>query len=594
MAEQLTQIMISKAVEHRDLLKAAFRDPGVTAYNRLEPRPRTENFERSLRAEVRDALWLLTRQWQMGELEAEDAGSAIDARLMTKKKFLDRAFVKEGQAFKYDDSVPLEGFVEKEKVSFSYALKVQFSHYFLKLHPNALRLKYLPAYQSSYAMDTGLDNQFRGQVDGQNLYTATKKRVLDGEKIYNDIGSGSFDTKAAIDPLDLAAMTQVKNKFKAYYERLFLQPSGGEDNAWHPQQLDYQFSVATPNEANSQIVLGANQYYQGRLDWYAFDQISNARAVSVGRELQGVTESTEAISFIPTGTVFKGMPAARFWEMEDRQIDFGKLNAKTTDHLLLSFAEFGLVYGNDWFVIPYKLPVNTLCEVKALVVTDVFGDRTLVEAADEGVDNQWQRWSMFNLSNQGHIGQYNRLFFLPSTLTTTLESDSLEQVNFIRDEMANMVWGIEDIIPDATSKGINGHEAASKEGVELPAIAQSDAKIRYLLGTTVPENWIPFLPVQKPGSVSDIYFQRASMPDLSSGSTSVVKAKGVMLTEVPKPYYINEEEIPYAGTIVTRSFQRTRWYDGKTFLWIGRQRQTGRGEGNSHLRFDQAEPINKG
>jgi hypothetical protein len=49
--------------------------------------------------------------------------------------------------------------------------------------------------------------------------------------------------------------------------------------------------------------------------------------------------------------------------MEDRQIDFA-VNAKTTDHLLLAFAEFGLVYGNDWFVIPYKLEVNTLCEYR--------------------------------------------------------------------------------------------------------------------------------------------------------------------------------------------------------------------------------------
>ena len=30
-------------------------------------------------AEVRDALWMLTRQWQMGEFEGDDAGSPIEA-----------------------------------------------------------------------------------------------------------------------------------------------------------------------------------------------------------------------------------------------------------------------------------------------------------------------------------------------------------------------------------------------------------------------------------------------------------------------------------------------------------------------------------
>ena len=45
---------------------AAF--PTVTLWNRLEGRPRTRGFDRALRAEVRDALWMLTRQWQIGRV----------------------------------------------------------------------------------------------------------------------------------------------------------------------------------------------------------------------------------------------------------------------------------------------------------------------------------------------------------------------------------------------------------------------------------------------------------------------------------------------------------------------------------------------
>jgi hypothetical protein len=54
---------------------------------------------------------------------------------------------------------------------------------------------------------------------------------------------------------------------------------------------------------------------------------------------------------------------------------------------------------------------------------------------------------------------------------------------------------------------------------------------------------------------------------------------------------VNEEEVLYSGTIVTRSYQRTRWYDGRTYTWLGRYRETGRGEGSSNLRFDQIEPV---
>ena len=53
----------------------------VTVWNRLEGRPRTVEFDRALRAEVRDALWMLTRQWQLGEFRGDDAGSPVLAQL---------------------------------------------------------------------------------------------------------------------------------------------------------------------------------------------------------------------------------------------------------------------------------------------------------------------------------------------------------------------------------------------------------------------------------------------------------------------------------------------------------------------------------
>jgi hypothetical protein len=394
----------------------------------------------------------------------------------------------------------------------------------------------------------------------------------------------------AIAPGDVTAMNKVLELYLTWFTRQYSQPAEPNDQSWHPQTLDYQFALAAPYADGRQEVLEANSYYSGRLDWYAFSENLRSGGLTNAAGSPAV-EREEIISFLPAPAEFKGMPNPRFWEMEERQIDFGKINAKTTDHLLMLFAEFGLIYGNDWSVIPYKMPVNTICEVKGLVVTDVFGERTWIRAANDGDENIWQRWSMFNISNKDAIGLYNRQFFLPSTLVNTLQSEPLEQVNFIRDEMANMVWGIEDIIPGATGKGINGHEAANQTGVLPPPIIDSTAAIRYLLGTSVPENWIPFLPVQKPNSVQDIHFQRAAMPKLGVPPVDVVKAKGVLLNEVPAPYFIHEEEIPYSGTIVTRAIQRARWYNGQTYLWFGRYRETGRGQGGSNLRFDQIEPL---
>lgn len=54
-----------------------------------------------------------------------------------------------------------------------------------------------------------------------------------------------------------------------------------------------------------------------------------------------------------------------------------------------------------------------------------------------------------------------------------------------------------------------------------------------------------------------------------------------------EPYFIHEEEVPRAGTILRQQFQRTRWRGGRAVVWLGATRETGRGEGSSGLAFDQ-------
>ncbi len=53
-------------------------------WKRLAPRSRTESFERNYQAQVRDPLWFLARQWQMGEFQGEDAASPYWVRLSAK------------------------------------------------------------------------------------------------------------------------------------------------------------------------------------------------------------------------------------------------------------------------------------------------------------------------------------------------------------------------------------------------------------------------------------------------------------------------------------------------------------------------------
>jgi hypothetical protein len=61
--------------------------------------------------------------------------------------------------------------------------------------------------------------------------------------------------------------------------------------------------------------------------------------------------------------------------------------------------------------------------------------------------------------------------------------------------------------------------------------------------------------------------------------------------ETEPPLRIAEEEIPRDGAVVTRSFQYARWFGGRSYLWLGRAKRTGRGEGSSGLRYDSADLV---
>ena len=62
----------------------------ITSWTRLEPRPRSTAMRASLEAQLCDPLWLLGRQWQLGEFQGEDAGTPVQARLRAESMRLSR------------------------------------------------------------------------------------------------------------------------------------------------------------------------------------------------------------------------------------------------------------------------------------------------------------------------------------------------------------------------------------------------------------------------------------------------------------------------------------------------------------------------
>lgn len=57
---------------------------GTVVNNRLEASTRGTDLLPGLHARVHDPLWLLARQWQLGELDGQDAGTPVQGALVTR------------------------------------------------------------------------------------------------------------------------------------------------------------------------------------------------------------------------------------------------------------------------------------------------------------------------------------------------------------------------------------------------------------------------------------------------------------------------------------------------------------------------------
>lgn len=600
-----TQILRAEQVFSKDLI---FRIPRVINFNRLESRPRTLDFTRSLRAEVRDPLWLLTRQWQFGEFKGEDAASSVTSRIAFRHEPIDRLAFRDQSAFEFkSETMPLETRVERERIpltvrekttgeTFSDALfAVQWGKLFLRL----LRARTLQAHYSLYLQkyplrvlpDTtpGAEQQVR-DPDADQIRISVGSRIADGVAIKRAVENGTHDPWLDGEPGgDKADLKTIAAEFAATCRRkllrLFTQPETDADTAWLQNHLEYQFSVAG-QRTDPQTVLFSEQYHQGHLDWYSFDSVHNRTSI-LDPEPTPTVLPEEVESFLPANVRFKGQPQPRFWEMEESQTDFGKIETSTTGLLHMMLAEFALIYSNDWFMLPHPMNINTVCEISGILVDDTFGRHTLIRPAGRGPETAWQRWAMFRLTERQQTKSSNNRFYLVPAVGKVLESPPLERVNFMRDEMANMVWGVENIIPSQAGIGISGYETSQPtETPAKPTTTDENVRIRYLLGTTVPTNWIPFIPVHAENSVSEIRLQRARM-------VGGEPPRGRILREPRSPYFVEEEEVPRTGVYVERSWQRARWLGGRTFIWVGRKKTAGRGEGWSQLVFDQIIDLQK-
>jgi hypothetical protein len=540
------------------------------------PRSRRYDLQAGLAARVYDPAWMLLRQWQMGEFQGEDAGTPVQV-VIDHDSFQPTRVITPDRVYPYNPAdMPLETLVEREsrhRVEPDVRTRSQWGLLFFDFLDKAGLAYTRRIVLKSLRFSMADREKWKNEPAAVQVLL---QRTPDGEVMYGLFFTGEVEDAVFAElfpdanPATYGSYRQAIREWVEAYEAR----TGRNENydAWLTERMEYSFSVEVPTDAGK-VVMSAPEYHGGRLDWDAFrieqvDASSRTPPVRVHRR----------DTVLPTPVTYAGMPAPRFWEFEDGSVDFGNPQASEYDLGRLLLAEFAMSWGNDWFQVPLEVPSGTLCRINELLVTDTFGITTQILP-------QWQHaphWSLCHLAQRPNTLSVRSMLFVPPVLPSSHESPKVEEVLFLRDEMANVAWAIEQYVADPLGRPqpVADQIQRGSRGVER---LQDGHALAYQPITDLPEHWIPMVPVRDMGTKARFLAKAGLRDDLG---VEVPKPQGWVLRGFPEFQRVHEEEIPRDGAEVSRTYQLARWYDGRRSLWVGRRKRAGVGEMRSNLEFD--------
>ena len=582
----------------------------ITFWTRIEPFSRLDDIDAGLAAETHDPLWLLARQWQTGEFQGEDAGTPVLAKFRAERSPLARFRAgPSGKPEAYRSDVPLETVVEREPVQRfadprrDLRVAAEAGLYFLRLLE---RFKVSTASRQVFAAAPRLqlpDTPATEDDEAGRRYLAVMRgRVPDGYRLYQTLaptlrpGAGKtpkLPAAPAIAAADRPKAVQAGIAFLDWFDaRYSVAPAtAGAPSAtptWISERLEYSFAVSAKT-SDGELALSALEYHGGALEWHSFDLDPNLK---LGARPADPKPETVVRTVVPAPVRYSGMAADRFWQLEDAQVNFNRVEGDPDELMRLLLVEFALAYGNDWFTIPVDSVPGAVFRPQSLVVTDAFGERTLVPHYTESGRPQ-PEWRLFSLSAATSISTAvgEDALFLPPVLAASLHGEPVEEVLFIRDELSNLVWAVERLAPSIAGGALNRTERdrAARPDPVAPPPEEATGDASFRLATLVPDYWIPFQPQRVDPGKPDIRLRRAAALIDEGGEPGFTEPFGRILEPEHTNLTLFEEEVPRGGVRVVRQFEYARWTDGSTFLWLARRKRPGAGEGSSGLRFDLVE-----
>lgn len=507
--------------------------------------PRRPDTDEGLRARVADPVWFITRQWQLGELQGEDASTPV---VVTSAP--------QHVSVTYDRSrpdldptvVPAEALLEAEPGEWwTIGRRVRLGRAAEPLLDENMRERYLlgtlPAPYETLS----------GEIDGRAVFISG---VLAGNEIWAEVPSPTTDR-------------------------------------WSSSKFEYSASF----EAGS-TALRARNHTGGDVDWFTVDGDPGAVPIMRPPVAAGSRE------VIPGRLDYPGAPNPRWWQLENHAVDIGGFSPDRSHFATMLLLDVVLEHADDWFTFPVPPPPEPATNPSSGVLVTLAGV-TVRDSFDETWDLKAPpasgpgAWSLFHSAGLAE----SQLLVWPVAVAPH-SGPVLDEILIGVDEDANLAWAVE-----LRADGIQLLRDPETAAAIAETTRTRTRSFRYLPSTTLPNGWHPYQRVRlddpQPGGGFVSTTTNSGAGDGRSGGWR----QGVVadLTgPYPRPrrgpvsrliggpsgaglgrgHQLAPDAIPSNGVMLRRRAMLARDTAGRPVLWVERSVAPVSGPPVSHLRFD--------
>jgi peptidoglycan hydrolase-like protein with peptidoglycan-binding domain len=507
----------------------------VDLHWRLEPQQGPQgDLQRGFAAELGDPLWLLGRQWHMGEQQGENASTPLAVELEVSETPIGAPADRASQD---PLIIPAEAIIEGTADD-TWTLGTRIA--------------------------IGLRAVSEGRVPPIDADTDPALVLHDLPEPYAGLSGQIYDGRAlARDPgVDISGLLPVT-------------PALGDH--WQSDELAYRTSFPCGD-----TVLRVDRHDGGDVDWWTVDAARPLTATPLPRRAERA---------LPGRFRYPGAPLPRFWQIEDGRVDIGGFPPDRAHFATLLLIDLVAAHSDDWFTFPFVTRAGCVLRMHEVRVIDSFGDQWPA-AGTSWAPMPPDEWSLFRVRgldappSAGAAQREPTLVVWPSA-ATPLSGPALEEVVLGIDEDANLLWAVEQRV-----QGVAQSQPPPPASTPPNAVAD----FVYRPTSAVPFHWHPYEIAAvdtNPAQPGRRRFVQGRLANLHTDAASTLRptARADLLNVAAGIHEIEPATIPTTGLKLEQRYILARGTDARPVLWLQRQRLPLLGPPSHALRFDLAEPV---